>query len=136
MKKLRVTVNGVAYDVEVEILEDEEETGYGYDATQMRPPPVAPVAAAPSAPPIAPPRPPAAPSAGGDSKNLTSPVPGVVRGIKVKVGDAVKELTPLIIIETMKMETIISSPVEGKIKSIEVEASQDVKQGQVLVTFE
>lgn len=136
MKKLRVTVNGVAYDVEVEILEDEEETGYGYDATQMRPPPVAPVAPAPSAPPIAPPRPSAAPSAGGDSKTLTSPVPGVVRGIKVNVGDAVKELTPLIIIETMKMETIISSPVEGKIKSIEVANSQDVKQGQVLVTFE
>jgi biotin carboxyl carrier protein len=44
-------------------------------------------------------------------------------------------LTPLLVIETMKMETIISSPVEGKIKSIEVESNQDVKQGQVLVTF-
>lgn len=29
MKRLRITVEGVAYDVEVELLEDDEVTGYG-----------------------------------------------------------------------------------------------------------
>ena len=32
MKKLRVTVNSVIYDVDVEILEDDDHPGYGYAA--------------------------------------------------------------------------------------------------------
>ena len=42
MKKLRVTVNGVSYDVEVEILEDDEDSSYGYAATNIYAPGSAP----------------------------------------------------------------------------------------------
>lgn len=135
MKRLRITVNGVSYDVEVEVLEDDDEPGYGYAATQISPMPTPPVVTPPPTP-AAPPTPAPPPAAAGDSKTLTSPVPGVVREVKVKAGDSVKELAPLLVIETMKMDTIISSPVEGVIKEIKVQANQDVQQGQVLVTFE
>lgn len=135
MKKLRVTVNGVTYDVEVELLEDDEEVdSYGFAATNIQniaPPPTAPSSG--SAPAPAAPRP--SPATGGDSNVLTSPIPGVIKEVKVKVGDAVQENDPLVVIEAMKMDTIISSPVEGKIKEVQVQAGENVQQGQTLITF-
>jgi biotin carboxyl carrier protein len=138
MKKLRITVNGISYDVEVEVLEDDTEDGYGYSATQMSHMPPSPaISSSTTTPSTAPPKPTTpSPTAAGDSKTLTSPVPGVVREVKVNAGDSVEELTPLLVIETMKMDTIVSSPVAGVIKEIKVQANQDVQQGQVLVTFE
>lgn len=135
MKTLRVTVNGVTYEVEVEIISDDSEVeGYGYGSTSIyspaapSPAPVAPVSPMrPSSPP---------PSTAGGSKTLTSPLPGVVKGVNVKPGDVVKENAPLIVLEAMKMETIISSPVDGKIKEVLVSPSQNVMQGDTLVTFE
>ncbi len=134
MKKLRVTVDGVTYDVEVEILEDDEDSSYGYAATNVYAPGPAPAAA----PPVAPPPAAGAPSkpTGANSKSLTAPIPGVVKEAKVKPGDKVKENDPVVILEAMKMETVISSPMDGVIKEVLVNASQNVQQGEVLVTFE
>lgn len=140
MKKLRVTVNGVSYEVDVEVLEDDDEaTGsYGFPATSTtnmspRVSSGAPSAAAPA--PTA--RPSAAPSSGGDEKNvLTSPIAGVVVEVKVKEGAAVKENDPVVVIEAMKMNTNVSSPVSGTVKGIKVKAGDAVQQGQVLLTFQ
>ena len=140
MKKLRVTVNGVTYDVEVEVLEDDEDTSgsYGFSATNIySAPPAAPAparapAAAPA--PAAPSAPAAAPA--GDGHSLTSPLPGVIKDVKVKAGDAVKENDPVIVMEAMKMETVVSSPVDGTVKEVLVSANQSVQQGEVLVTFD
>jgi len=135
MKKLRVTVDGVTYDVEVEILEDDDDSSYGYAATNVYTPGPAPAAAPPVAPP---PAASAAPKStgGANSKSLTSPIPGVVKDVKVKPGDKVKENDPVLILEAMKMETVISSPMDGVIKEVLVDSSQNVQQGEVLVTFE
>lgn len=134
MKRLRVTVNGVSYDVEVEILEDDEEGGYGYSASHLPSTVVPPPVAVP--PPRTVPHPSALPTAPAGGNNLTSPIAGVVKGVRVKPGDTVKENDPVVVIEAMKMETIVSSPVNGKIKTVNIEAGQNVQQGQVLVTFE
>jgi len=136
VKKLRVTINGVTYDVEVEVLEDDDELGsYGYAATNLPTSAAHPGASPPQAQPhgLAGPTP-APPHAG--SNTLISPIAGIVKDIKVKPGNSVKINDPLIVIEAMKMETIISSPVSGKIREINVEAGQSVQQGQVLVTFQ
>lgn len=141
MKKLRVTVNGVSYEVDVEVLEDEDETNYGFPgATGLNPnrmptggnsvnsaPTAAPAPAKPSVP--------RAPS--GDDKNvLTSPIAGVIVEVKVKSGDTVKENDAVVVIEAMKMNTNVSSPVSGTVKDIRVNAGDAVQQGQVLLTFE
>lgn len=137
MKKLRVTINGTSYDVDVEILEDDDHPSYGYAATAQYSAPASTPAAAPVAPVVHTPMPaPAAKAKHGDSKNVTSPIPGTVIEVKVAVGDAVKENQPLVIIEAMKMNTNISSPVAGKIKEIKVKAGEPVQQDQVLLTFE
>ena len=63
MKKLRVTVNGTAYDVEVEVLADTEQSGYyGYESTSVLNQPSKPAISAPAAAPAAP-APAAAPAA-------------------------------------------------------------------------
>jgi len=55
----------------------------------------------------------------------------------VKAGDVVKKEQPLVVIESMKMETVIRSPVEGaRVKRVVHEAGEVVKAGVELVEFE
>jgi biotin carboxyl carrier protein len=137
LKKLRVTVNGVSYDVEVEILEDDDEGGstYGFPPATGVPRTAPPRGGGAVAPQVA-------PSSGpsqqrpGSAKELTSPIAGVIAEVKVSVGDQVKENDALIIIEAMKMHTNISSPVAGKVQEVKVKPGDAVQQGQVLLTFE
>ncbi len=142
MKKLRITVDGVAYEVEVELLEDEEETGYGaVPGARLRPPTRSTNSDAPRATPRPAATPPAAsppPTDGGTpgKKELTSPIAGILVEIKVQPGDNVKENDPVVVIEAMKMNTNVHSPVAGVVKEILVKAGEAVQQGHVLMTFE
>ncbi len=140
MKKLRVTLDGVSYEVDVEILEDDDDgmppaSGPSTAPSQQAPRPVA--STTNSAPPAPASKPSAAPSKPGSDKNvLTSPIAGVVVEVKVAVGATVKENDPVLVIEAMKMNTNVSSPVAGRVKEIKVSAGDAVQQGQVLLTFE
>jgi biotin carboxyl carrier protein len=142
VKKLRVTVNGNSYDVDVEVLEDDEAGASvsglpSYQAAPQQqpasPPPAAP-AAAPAAPKSAA-APAAAPSAGGE-KDLKSPIAGIVVEVKASVGDSVTQNDPVVVIEAMKMNTNVAAPVSGKVAAVNVKTGESVKQGQVLMTFE
>jgi biotin carboxyl carrier protein len=141
MKKLMITVNGKRYEVDVEVVHDD-------DLIESQPafrPPVR-AAEAPAAVMQAPrPAPTAAhaPAAAGkgksapaDKKSLTSPINGVILEIPVKEGDTVKQNDILFILEAMKMKTNISSPQNGKIKGIKVRTGDKIEAGQVLLTFE
>ena len=44
-----------------------------------------------------------------------APMPGVVVSVAFKPGDAVKEGQPLLVIESMKLETTLSAPRDGVI---------------------
>ncbi len=136
---MRVSVNGISYDVEVEIIEDDEQrlSPYGMGIHPPHPAHVPHVAApspmpAPSMPVQQKPK----SGENKDSKSLTSPIAGTVLEVKVAPGAEVQINQPLVIIEAMKMETNISSPVSGKVKEIKVKAGDAVLQEQVLVTFE
>jgi glutaconyl-CoA/methylmalonyl-CoA decarboxylase subunit gamma len=144
MKKLMITVNGKRYEVDVEVVHDDE-------AIESQPafrPPVRLAAAAPAAvapAPTARPQAVAPPTAAGgpkgksapaDKKSLTSPINGVILEIPVKEGDTVKQNDILFILEAMKMKTNISSPQNGKIKAIKVRTGDKIEAGQILLTFE
>ncbi len=129
MKRLRITVNGVTYEVEVEILQDDEEPAlHAPTSIQAVPPPPR----APAAPATSSNTPP--PSSTGPGV-LVSPIAGIVAEIKVKVGDQVKENDPLVVIEAMKMNSNVSSPVAGTIRAINVKVGDSVRQGQPLLEF-
>lgn len=118
MKNLRITVNGTAYDVQVEEL--------GGDTA----PAPAPAKAAPAAPK-------AAPAASGNegAVKVTAPMPGTVVRIEVNAGDAVKAGQDLVFIEAMKMETPVKAAQDGTIASIAVSKGESVDTGKVLLTM-
>ncbi len=113
MKKYRVTVNGTAYEIELEEL-----TG-----------------AAPAAPAAAPaPAPAAAAPAGGEQ--VTSPMPGTILDVKVSQGAAVKKGDVLMILEAMKMENEIMCPCDGKVASIHASKGAAVESGTLLCVIQ
>lgn len=121
MKNLKITVNGVVYDVQV------EEVGGAASS--------APVAAAPAAAPSAPAAPKAAPAAAAGGEAVNSPMPGTVLEISVKVGDTVKSGDTLIVLEAMKMENAIAAPKDAKVVAVHVTKGQSVESGAALVSL-
>lgn len=139
MKKLRISVDGKQYDVEVEILEDDDNNvlpSYYYQNnpySNVNAPVAQPqfnAAPAPAPRPKA-----AAPKVANDANALNSPINGVVLEIPAKVGQTVTENDVVIVLEAMKMKTNISSPVAGEIASIEISLGDRVEAGQVLLTY-
>lgn len=126
-KTIRISFEGKSYDVEVEVLNNNQAAAVS-----------APVAtasafvAAPAAPAAAP-APVAAPTAGGTP--IPSPMMGIVFKLKVKVGEQVKKNQEIAVLEAMKMETPVVSPVDGTIASISVKEQESVSEGQVLMTI-
>ena len=119
MKNLRITVNGTAYDVQVEEL--------GTSSA----PATAPVAT--SAP--APVAKPTAPTGSAGSVVIKAPMPGTVVNVVVSAGKAVKAGDDLVFIEAMKMETPVKAPQDGTVATVEVSKGEAVDSGKVLVTL-
>ena len=113
MRKFSITVNGQAYEVEV------EEIG-GAPVFAAAAPAAAPKAAAPAA-------------AGGSPVN--APMPGTILDVKVSVGQAVKKGDVLVILEAMKMENEIMAPKDATVASVVVSKGASVNSGDVLVTL-
>ncbi len=135
--KLKITVHGVAYEVEVEVLDIGEgfPTNIPSPLPQVQPvSPASPAAAAPGPAKPARARGSAAKRSAGGA--VTSPIAGTVMEIKCKPGDAVSEGQVLLVIEAMKMNTSIAAPTAGKIKAIPVAVGDTVIEGQALVEFE
>lgn len=136
MKKLRITVDGKVYDVEVEILQDDDNqilpSYYQQVPSGLTQPNVQPRTQ--SVPVAAPKRNPNK-AQNADINVITSPINGVVIEIKVKSGDTVKENDTVIVLEAMKMKTNISSPTSGVVESINVQQGDTIEAGDVLVTF-
>jgi glutaconyl-CoA/methylmalonyl-CoA decarboxylase subunit gamma len=132
--KLRITVEGKTYEVDVEVLE-EGPPGPLYGSTSVHgstvPGPASPSQAAP--PHVAAP----APATGRGSEHVVkAPIVGTIVQIKVAPGDTVSVNQVLLVMEAMKMETNVASPLAGKVKAIRVSPGEAVKAGQILVEFE
>ncbi|MCR4925121.1 MAG: biotin/lipoyl-binding protein [Clostridiales bacterium] len=118
MKNYTITVNGQAYDVQV------EEKGAGSAATASAPVQASAPVAAPKA----------APASAGAEK-VTAPMPCTILDIKVKVGDSVKRGDTLVILEAMKMENSVVAPRDAVIASVNVAKGDNVDSGTTLVTI-
>ncbi|OLZ09812.1 biotin/lipoyl-containing protein [Sulfobacillus thermosulfidooxidans] len=130
VRKFRIRVNGVVYDVEAEEISVEQ------SATSTSAPsvPSAPVATppVPSEPPKA-----AAPVVMQDGEMvIEAPLPGAVLDVKVQEGQLVEVGQVLIILEAMKMENEVTAPVSGRIKSLRVQKGSSVDANEVLVIIE
>ena len=110
MKKYRVTVNGTAYEIQLEEL-----TG----AAPAPAPAPAPAAAAP---------------AGGEQ--VTSPMPGTILAVNVTPGASVKKGDVLMILEAMKMENEIMCPCDGTVASVNTTKGAAVESGSLLCVIQ
>ena len=131
MKKLRVTVEGKAYEVLVEILDD------GAPAAAA-PAPAAPVQSAPLAAPLvapaaAAPAAPKAPRIAAGANDILSPLSGKVVSIDVKVGDAVAAGAKVAVVEAMKMNTDITAAHAGQVLSLHAAVGEAIEEGAVMI---
>ena len=120
MKNLRITVNGTAYDVQV------EELGESAGTAVQTP-------AAPAAPKAAPAK--KATPAAGAGEPVVAPMPGTILSVNVTAGQAVKSGDVLVILEAMKMENEIKAPKDGTVSSVVVSKGESVDTGATLVTL-
>lgn len=127
MKKYKVNVNGTDYEIALEVIDAAEVSAPAAPAAKAAAP------AAPAAPAAAPTAPAAAP-AGGET--VTSPMPGNILSVNVKVGDTVKADQVVMILEAMKMENEIFAGVDGKVVSVNVQQGAAVETGAVLCVIE
>jgi pyruvate carboxylase subunit B len=77
----------------------------------------------------------ASPKAAG-SGGIRAVSPCTIASIKVTVGDSVNAGDTVLITESMKMQTTVTSPIAGAVISIHVEEGQYVKRNDLLVTIE
>lgn len=124
MKKFNITVNGTAYEVEVE-----EVKAAGASAPKK-----AAAAPAPAAAPAAPAAPKkAAQSAGAGEHSIDAPMPGKIVKLVASVGQSVQAGDVLLILEAMKMQNEITADAAGTVKAFNVAAGEAVKNGDSLV---
>ncbi|AAY79677.1 biotin/lipoyl-containing protein [Sulfolobus acidocaldarius] len=72
----------------------------------------------------------------GKEGEIVSPLQGRIVQIRVKEGDAVNKGQPLLSIEAMKSETVISAPKGGVVKKVLIKPGQGVKKGDLLLIIE
>jgi len=119
--KLRISLEGQSYDVEVEILP--EPAG---DPLESEPPVEAPASVL-QPPPVVDLRP--------EDMICRSPIAGVVVSVAASVRQKMRQDDPVLVIEAMKMQTVIGAPVDGTVDAVHVVPGQSVKPGQPLCTL-
>ena len=122
--KAEVTVNGVVYQVAIG----------GNEAPVAAPTPVAPAPAPSVQAPVQASAPKPTVAAGG-GKPINSPLPGVIIGVRVNVGDNVKAGQVVAILEAMKMENEIQAEFDGTVTAVNVSQGDSILEGAPIVTI-
>jgi methylmalonyl-CoA carboxyltransferase small subunit len=119
--RLKVTVNGAVFDVDVEVEEEPLPTlgsvlvgtasAFGMTPTAAK-----------------------APATSANA--LTAPMAGTVVKVLIDAGAEVRSGDTLLVLEAMKMETEVTAPKDGKVKSVDVGVGDPVQGGQVLIEWD
>ena len=113
--QLKVTVNGVEYEVEVEVEEEARPTlgaifmsGGSFAPTHVQ-------------------------TVGPSTNGVQAPLSGTVARVLVEEGQTIEEGDVVVVLEAMKMETEITAPRGGTVSAVLVSAGDSVSGGQTLV---
>lgn len=124
MKKLRISVEGKTYDVEVELLSEDNAVQEPRASVKRSTRVATPVATAKKAV--------VATNGTGD---VVSPLAAVVVSIDVAIGDTVQAGDAVATLEAMKMNTIVTATTSGSVQSIHVAAGDALEEGQAMLSL-
>jgi acetyl-CoA/propionyl-CoA carboxylase biotin carboxyl carrier protein len=79
---------------------------------------------------------PAAAAGAVASGPLTSPMPGTVLAVRVSQGEHVSAGAPLLVVEAMKMEHVLTAPVDGVVRNLRAVPGGTVARDDVLLVVE
>ena len=119
--RLKVTVDGSVYDVDIEVEEEPLPTLGAVLVGGQYAFGMAPMAAK-------------APATSANA--LTAPIAGTVVKVLIEAGADVKSGDTLLVLEAMKMETEVTAPNDGKVRSVDVAVGDAVQGGQVLIEWD
>lgn len=128
MKKLRITVEGKAYDVLVELIEP------AGTAAPLAPPPASVASASVVAPVVAAPAP-AAHGGSAPAGSIVSPLSGKVVAVLVQPGQAVTAGQQVATVEAMKMNTYVNAISAGTVAKVLVNPGDAVEENQALLVI-
>jgi pyruvate carboxylase len=69
----------------------------------------------------------------GNTKHIAAPLPGMIATLAVKEGQSIQKGSPLVSIEAMKMETMITANEDGVIKKIHISSGNQVDAKDLLI---
>jgi Biotin-requiring enzyme len=72
-------------------------------------------------------------ASGTHSGEIKAPLPGMILNVLVKPGDTVEHNTPLVVLESMKMETTLAAPMAATVKTVSASEGQMAEKGMVLI---
>ncbi len=119
--KLKVSVNGVDYDVEVEVAEESPPVLLGPATTASH----SAYAVTPTV----------AKAPGATTNALVAPIAGTVVTVVTEEGATVKAGDTMLVLEAMKMETEVTAPRGGTVARITVAVGDAVQGGDVLLEW-
>ena len=70
------------------------------------------------------------------SGEIRALMPGSIRRIEVKAGERVAAKQPVVVMESMKMETTLAAPRDGVVTEVKCAAGQTVEMGELLVVVD
>jgi methylmalonyl-CoA carboxyltransferase small subunit len=128
--KLKVSIDGETYAVEVEVVE-EDHPRHSQDRRPVPTPPIQSTVlhalAEPGLSPV---------SDLNEAKLCRSPVAGIVVHVPIRPGQQLQVNDLIVVLEAMKMESAVTAEAAGRVKSVNVAAGDSVKLNQVLVEFD
>lgn len=130
MRKFNVTVNGEAFEVEIQEVGGESQAAAA--PVKQAAPAAAPAPAAPKAE-AAPAPKPVKKAAAGSGTPLVAPLPGTLLEIKVKEGQSVKYADVAVVLEAMKMQNDVPCGMDGVVTSIQVSKGDSLQAGDVML---
>lgn len=70
------------------------------------------------------------------SEEVLAPLAGKVLSVAVAVGATVEEDDELLVLEAMKMETVVYAPADGTVSAIQAQVGQQVDEDDPLMTID
>jgi biotin carboxyl carrier protein len=70
------------------------------------------------------------------AEEVLAPLAGKVLSVAVAVGATVEEDDELLVLEAMKMETVVYAPADGTVSAIQAQVGQQVDEDDPLMTID